>query len=75
MNTKFKNVLARVVVILVPSLLILTNCTEDNATTLKSPVQAVTTVFEKEDGTVLAELYLISTTDDENHVFVKRDLM
>lgn len=34
---------------------------EENRTTLNSPVQAVTTLFEKADGTVEAELVLIST--------------
>jgi len=50
--------------------LFLTSCNEDDATTLTSPVQAVTTVFEMPNGLVKADLYLISTTDSEDHVFV-----
>jgi hypothetical protein len=50
-------------------LFVMASCSEDDNTTLKSPVQAVTTIFEMEDGTVVADLYLISTTNDE-HVFV-----
>lgn len=45
-------------------------CEEEDITTASSPVQAVTLLLEKPDGTVEAELTLISTTDANNHQFV-----
>jgi hypothetical protein len=39
-----------------------TGCEEEKNTTLLSPVQAVTTLLEKNDGSVAAELVLISTS-------------
>ena len=40
----------------------LTGCEEEQTTTLLSPVQAVTTLLERDDGSVEAELVLISTS-------------
>ncbi len=47
----------------------LNGCAVENNTTLLSPVQAVTTLVEKDDGTVEAELVLISTSV-QPHEFV-----
>ncbi len=49
---------------------LLVSCNLEKLKTLKSPVQAVTTLFEQTDGTVEAELILISTSDAKNHEFI-----
>jgi len=40
-------------------------CSKDNLETLKSPVQAVCTLLETEDGTVMVDLVLISTLNNQ----------